>query len=248
MLRHTEEAMGTVFSFALRGGAPAVLGPAVAELHRLDALFSTYRPQSQLSRLGRGELTVEECDPLVAEALAACATVRADSGGWFTARPGGRLDLSGWVKGWAVERASDLLVAAGCPDHTVTGGGDVQARGTAADGRPWRIGVADPARPGAVAAVLAGRGAFAVATSGTAERGAHIVDPHTDRPAPGTHSVTVVGPQLALTDAYATAAFAMGPQRALDWIAALPAHEALVVLPDGRRLGTPGLVRHLADD
>ncbi|PYC74018.1 thiamine biosynthesis protein [Streptomyces tateyamensis] len=246
MLRHTEQAMGTVFSFAVRGGPAGALAPAVAELHRLDGLFSTYRPQSQLSRLGRGELTVDQCDPLVAEALAHCAAVRARSGGFFTERPGGRLDLSGWVKGWAVERASDLLTAAGCPDHTVTGGGDVQARGTGPDGQPWRVGVADPARPQALAAVLAGSGAFAVATSGTAERGAHIVDPVAGRPAGGALSVTVVGPRLALTDAYATAAFAMGPHRALDWVTALAGHEALVVLPDGRRLGTPGLARHLA--
>jgi thiamine biosynthesis lipoprotein len=247
LLRHAEPAMGTVFSFAVRDAAPAVLAPAVAELHRLDALFSTYRPGSELSRLARGELTVDQCDPLVGEALAHCAAVAARSGGWFSARPAGRLDPSGWVKGWAVERASDLLLAAGCPDHTVTGGGDVQARGEAAAGRPWRVGVADPAAPGALAAVLAGSGSFAVATSGSAERGAHIVDPFTGRPAAGgALSVTVVGERLAETDAYATAAFAMGPRRALDWLSALPGYEALVVTADGRRLGTPGVARHLA--
>jgi thiamine biosynthesis lipoprotein len=175
--------------------------------------------------------------------------VAAETDGWFTVRPAGsaRLDPSGWVKGWAVERASGLLAAAGHPQHTITGGGDVQARGAASPGRPWRVGVADPDRPGFLAAVLAAPDAepFAVATSGTAERGTHIVDPHTGRPATGLRSLTLIGRHLARTDAYATAAFAMGPRRALDWVTALEGYEALAILPDGRRLGTPGLGRYL---
>lgn len=251
MLTHAEAAMGTVFSFAVRDaepGQPGILGPALAELHRLDALFSTYLPGSEISRLGRGELTLRQCDPLVGEALEHCAAVATETGSWFTARPGGRLDPSGWVKGWAIERASELLLAAGYRHHSVTGGGDVQTRGQAAPGRPWRVGVADPTRAGQLAAVLsedARADGFSVATSGTAERGEHIIDPKADRPARGLLSLTLIGPRLARTDAYATAAFAMGPLRALDWVTAKDGYEALAVLPDGRRLGTPGVARHL---
>jgi thiamine biosynthesis lipoprotein len=201
---------------------------------------------SDISRLDRGELAPDQCDPLVAEVLAHCRAVASETDGYFTDHPGGRLDPSGWVKGWAVERASALLSAAGFTDHTVTGGGDVQARGQAAPGQAWRIGVADPLRPDHLVAVLSAGGDFAVATSGTAERGAHILDPHTGRPAEGLLSLTVVGPTLARTDAYATAAFAMGPRRALRWLTARPDHEALAVLPDGTRLGTPGVTRYLA--
>ncbi|MFI9271628.1 FAD:protein FMN transferase [Kitasatospora sp. NPDC052896] len=252
MLRHVEHAMGTVFSFAVRGATaddrPA-LSPALAELHRLDALFSTYRPESEISRLRRGELTPAACDPLVTEALAQCATIGAQTGGWFSAEYAARagdtgLDPTGWVKGWAVERASRLLTAAGYPHHSITGGGDVQTSGEAAPGRPWRIGIADPARPGHLVGVLAGRD-LAVATSGTAERGAHILDPHTGRPALELLSLTLVGRGLARTDACATAAFAMGPLRAMRWTQSQPDLEALAILPDGRRLGTAGFGRHL---
>lgn len=135
MLRHAEPAMGTVFSFAVRDATPADLAPALAELHRLDRIFSTYRPQSDISRLSRGELTAGQCDPLVAEALDHCAAVERETGGYFSARAGGSLDPSGWVKGWAVERASDLLTASGFPHHSVTGGGDVQAAGEPAPDR-----------------------------------------------------------------------------------------------------------------
>ncbi|WP_372495671.1 FAD:protein FMN transferase [Kitasatospora humi] len=152
-------------------------------------------------------------------------------------------------------RGRHRTAAAGTTDHTVTGGGDVQARGQAAPGRPmgvppaqgWgRVGVADPQRPDHLVAVLSAEGDFAVATSGTAERGAHIIDPRTGRPATELLSLNVIGTDLARTDAYATAAFAMGPRRALPWLTALPGHEALAVLPDGTRLGTHGLPRYLA--
>ncbi|MDH6124029.1 FAD:protein FMN transferase [Kitasatospora sp. GP82] len=245
MLRHAEPVMGTVFSFAVRDATLADLAPALAELHRLDGIFSTYRPQSDISRLARGELELGQCDPLVAEVLDHCTAVGRETDGYFSARAAGALDPSGWVKGWAVERASRLLTQAGFTHHNVTGGGDVQCTGEPTPGRPWRIGIADPARTGQLAAVVTGRH-LAVATSGTAERGPHILDPHTGRPPVGALSLTLVGERLARTDACATAAFAMGPHRALHWAEHRPDVEALVILDDGTRLATPGLGRYLA--
>ena len=96
------------------------------------------------------------------------------------------------VKGWAVERASGLLLAAGFADHAVNAGGDIRLRGSPSPGRPWRVGIAHPhVRDGL--AVVAELGDGAVATSGTAERGAHVIDPHTGRAALELASVTVVG-------------------------------------------------------
>jgi thiamine biosynthesis lipoprotein len=237
--------MGTVFSVTVRDPGPgtaAALERVVARLHRIDAVFSTYRADSDISRLDRGEVGVEGCDPDVAGVLARCRETAAQTGGWFTERPCGRLDPSGWVKGWAVEEACRILRAAGSREHCVSGGGDVQTAGG-----PWRVGVAHPLRPGALAAVLTGRD-LAVATSGTAERGAHVVDPFTGRPAVGLASLTLVGDAgtgLARTDAWTTAAFAMGPERALAWAGDRPGIEALAVLPDGSQRRTPGLARHL---
>ncbi|WP_051711214.1 FAD:protein FMN transferase [Streptomyces sp. NRRL S-350] len=237
--------MGTVFSIAVRDprpGTTAVLDRIAERLHRIDAVFSPYRPESDISRLDRGELALDDCDPDVLTVLADCRRVAEETGGWFTERPGGRLDPSGWVKGWAVEEAAALLHSTGARQYCVSGGGDVQT-----SGGPWRIGIADPGRPGLLAAVLAGSG-LAVATSGTAERGAHILDPHTGRPATGLASLTLVGAPgtgIARTDAWATAAFAMGPDRALTWAARQPGIEALAVLPDGTKRWTPGLPAHL---
>ena len=147
--------MGTVFSFDVRGGEPdavrAALEEAVAGLHRVNEVFSTYRDDSQVSRLARGELTVEECDPEVAEVLELGAEAERVSDGWFSMRYEGRLDPTGIVKGWAAERAARQLAAtAGASGVSVNGGGDVQLLGT----------------PGAAPA-LAGRGVRPAAPGGS---------------------------------------------------------------------------------
>jgi FAD:protein FMN transferase len=178
-----------------------------AWLRWVDATFSTYRPDSEISRLDRGERF--EPHPLVAEVLARCEELRVETGGWFDARAGGRLDPSGYVKGWAVERAA----AFGRGRFLIDAGGDVVLRGT------WRVGIRHPYERDKLAAAVSLTDC-AVATSGTYERGPHIIDPRTRRPATGVSSVTVIGRDLGTVDAYATAAFATGDPR---WAAGLAA-------------------------
>ncbi|MFJ9661060.1 FAD:protein FMN transferase [Streptomyces griseoflavus] len=240
--------MGTVFSLDVRGGEPdtvrAAVREAVAGLHRVDEVFSTYREDSQISRLARGELGVEECDPEVAEVLALAAEAERVSEGWFSARHRGRLDPTGIVKGWATERAARRLAAAGASGVSVNGGGDVQLLGAPGAGRPWRVGVSDPLRPGGLAAVVSAAGAdeVAVATSGTAERGDHIVDPRTGRPAvTDLVAVTVVAPRLTWADCWATAAFAMGSREGLRWLESLPGAEGLLITAGDEVRCTGGL-------
>ncbi len=239
---HVEHCMGTVFSFDVRDPgewAPA-LAEAVAWLHQVDETFSTYRADSVVSRLARGELSLPECSAEVREVFELCERVSRASDGYFStqAGPAGGLDPSGMVKGWAIERASDLLAAHGSGNHAVNGGGDIQLEGESAPGQPWRIGITDPHDRRRVLTVVTGRD-LAVATSGIAERGAHVVNPRTGTPAAGLASVTIVGRQLTFVDAYATAAFAMGPD-ALPWIEALPGYEGLLVLADASTRATPG--------
>jgi FAD:protein FMN transferase len=251
-LRHAEEVMGTVFSFDVRGGetaaVKAALEEAVTGLHTVNEVFSTYRDNSQISRLARGELTIGECDPEVAEILELCNEAARQSDGWFNATFQGAFDPTGIVKGWATERAARHLVAAGASGVSVNGGGDVQLYGVPGPERPWRVGVSDPLRPGALATVVsaAGTGQLAVATSGTAERGTHIVDPRTGRSAvTDLVAVTVVSPRLTWADAWATAAFAMGSRQALRWLESLPDTEALLITAGDEVRCTGGLAARL---
>jgi FAD:protein FMN transferase len=233
--------MGTVVSFDVPSGAE--LGPVLDWLHWVDEVFSPFRPDSEVSRLGRGEIVASECVPEMTQMLETCSHLTRATSGYFTIYPDGRLDPCGYVKGWAIERASDLLAAAGSADHIVNGGGDVACRGERAPGDPWRVGVTNPLSPGAMACtVTAPRAGFAVATSGPAERGLHIFNPVTGRPALTFASITVIGPSLTLADAYATAAYAMG-DAARDWIESMDGYEALAVTLDGGTWRTAGFGR-----
>jgi FAD:protein FMN transferase len=230
---HVEHCMGTVFSIDVRdpGAWTEAIADVVGWLHHVDAVFSTYRPGSDISRLRRRELRPADADPDVAVVLDLCARVQSETGGHFSALAGGRIDPTGLVKGWAVEAASRRLRGHGSVNHAVNGGGDVQLAGEPEPGREWTVGIADPHDRTRVLTTVSGTD-FAVATSGTAERGAHLTDPFTGRPVTHLASATVTGPSLTRADAYATAAFVLG-RAALDWIDTVPGYAALLVAPDG---------------
>lgn len=252
-LRHVEHVMGTVFSFDVRGVAEADgtrvragLAAAVASLHRVDELFSTYRRDSEISRLADGGLTLDRCSAEVLEVHRLCGEAERESGGWFTAHyAGDGFDPTGLVKGWAVERAVRMLASAGAGAVCLNGGGDIQLHGG-----PWRVGVSDPHTPGGLAAVVEAHEGLAVATSGPAERGCHIADPRTGEPVgpevTGLASVTVVSEGLARADALATAAYAMGGTAARSWLEELPGAEGFAVTAEGGTWQTGGFARHLA--
>jgi len=238
--RRVEAIMGTIFSLDLRDDiAPEAIDPAFAELHAIDARFSTYRADSEVSRLGRGELPSAEISDELREVLELADELRRMSGGAFDVhrhQADGGFDPSGIVKGWAIERAQRLLDRAGARNYTLNGGGDVVARGTADDGLPWRIGIAHPTERDRVAAVL-GLTNLAVATSGSYERGDHIRDPRTGRSPDGLWSVSVVGPSILWADAYATTAYVMGLD-GLGWVAAHDGYGACGITRAGRLVTT----------
>ena len=241
---HVEHCMGTVFSIDIRDPGPwdEAITQVTAFLHRADALFSTYRPGSELMRVRRAELALADADPSLAEVLGLARQLEQETGGYFSTSWGGSLDPTGLVKGWAIERASEILRRHGSSNHSVNGGGDIQLAGESAPGAPWRVGIIDPLDRARVLTVVTGRD-FAVATSGTAERGEHIVDPLRATCPAELASVTVVGPSLTRADAYATAAFAMGPE-APAWLESVPGHDGLVVFAGGGTTDTSGFARY----
>jgi FAD:protein FMN transferase len=240
--RYVAHVMGVPISLALRGrhagdaAGEHAWAEAVSVLREVDRVFSTYRADSFVSRLDRGEIGPEDCPPEVAEVLALGAAAERESGGAFSVwlpGPDGRrrLDPSGVVKGWAVERAAAPLRALAGTDFCLSAGGDMTCRTLDPDGPPWRIGVEDPADPGRIRAVVP-LFTGGVATSGTAHRGRHLVDARTGRPPTGVTSVTVVAGSLTDADIDATAAYALG-ERAAGWLETRPGRRALVLWDDG---------------
>jgi thiamine biosynthesis lipoprotein len=245
--------MGTMVSLEVRPPLVSgdVLDAVFAKLHDVDERFSPYKADSEISRLARGEIAEADCSPDVHHVLAACDYLATITDRAFDARghrTDGRLDPSGFVKGWAIEEAAWLIDSAGGRNYWINAGGDIVARGVREPGKPWRVGIRhpDPDRADRLAAVLAVSDR-AVATSGEYERGEHITDPRSGRTAAGLRSVTVVGPGLAFTDAYATAVYAMGLD-GLEWFAARPdgsSYAAYAITDDSRDVWTEGMERYL---
>ncbi|GAA3676452.1 FAD:protein FMN transferase [Nonomuraea antimicrobica] len=239
-----EMVMGMPVSVDIRTALPAreltpLLDDAFAWLRWVDDTFSPTKEDSQIGRLNRGQ-TIRQIPELI-EVLHRCDELSEVTDGWFEARINGRIDPSGYIKGWALERLSRALCNAGAVDHRITAGDDIRVRGSAAPGKRWRIGVRDP-RTDVVRKVVFAHD-LGIATSG----GAPVINPRTGEVRHGMGFVTVIGPDLGLADAYATAAYAMGPLLARRFATDLSReglYETLFVLPDGQEFSTPGFAHH----
>jgi thiamine biosynthesis lipoprotein len=242
-VRRVEHIMGLPIVVDVRdeGETAEVLDKLFEWLRWVDATFSTYKDGSEISRINRGELEREKAHPHVRAVLERCDLLRHQTDGYFDMQtPNGSIDPSGLVKGWAVDRAAAILDDAGLHNYAVSAGGDMRVRGRALPELAWRVGIQHPLDTQQVAAVIETAAELAIATSGAYARGEHVWDPHTGRPPRGILSVTIVGTELAAADAYATAAFAMGPELAPHWTARLEGYEAMTILADETVFKTGG--------
>ena len=242
-MRRTEEIMGTPVSIDIRDEVDArwaedAVRAAFAVLRSADERFSPFRTDSELRRYERGE-GAASADLLEIFAIAARASTASD-GAFSIHAPDGSLDTNGVVKGWAAQRAAEALLARGIRAFSLNAGGDVVTRGEPEPGRPWQTGVRDPADPRAVIAVVAQRDG-AVATSGTYERGVHVWDGRTGRPARSLVAATVVAATLTTADVLATCVLALGPD-GVAWAMTQGARDVFAVCGDGTVVTPDGKV------
>ena len=179
--------------------------------------FSTYKENSQVSRIRRCELKIEDASEYVQQVWALCEFSREITRDAFDPwKAEGGFDPSGLVKGWAAEVGAQMLVEAGAQNVLINASGDIVLRGGKPDGGPWNIGIASPDDVEKYVKFFDVADG-SVATSGDYEKGAHIVDPHTGLIAIGARSATVIGPDGAICDALATALMVDGVD-AQKWI------------------------------
>jgi thiamine biosynthesis lipoprotein len=252
--------MGTVVVLDVRAATrPADFDTAVEaaadRLAAIDESFSPWLHDSWVSRLLRGDVPVEDCPAEVRLVVETAERLADVTGGYFTPRWRGGTgpDPTGLVKGWAAQQASDVLLSHGLDHHVVNAAGDLVVSGSptgVADGTPWRIGISDPSSPGALAGVverIPGAHRWALATSGTAELGRHVADPHTGTFPGSVAAATVVTDARthreagAVADACATALVAAGDQAA-RLLARLPRVDGFVLHADGRVSDPGGLL------
>lgn len=219
------EIWGTVISLQIpKDSAPKEAFDSACDAARsyyetVDETFSTYKDSSEVSRIRRGELQIHNASPWVKKVWEECAYLRDLTLRAFDpwAVPGG-FDPSGFVKGWAAQESLRFFTDAGITRIQINAGGDVVVRGGFEDETPWKIGVRHPDLPNHFAKTLEVSNG-SVASSGTYERGAHIIDPRVMVPAVGARAATVVGPDAGIADALATALVVDG-RDAVNWIGA----------------------------
>ncbi|MEZ5375997.1 MAG: FAD:protein FMN transferase [Acidimicrobiales bacterium] len=251
---HVEIVMGMAVSIDVRDEISGeAIDDVVAWLHHVNGVFSTHDPDTPISAMGRGELSLADAGDEIREVLRLCEMVSEETNGCFDAfgipAPNGTmLETSGLVKGWAIERAAAILESHGAANFCVNAGGDVALRGRPTPGAEggdaeWQVGIRHPVLDQELALVIHAAGRLGVATSATYERGAHIYDPRLGQPTTGLASATVVGPDLTMADAYATAIFVMGLD-ALDWATDHPDYDLFLITHQDTTHWTEGFNRY----
>ena len=227
-----------------------VIDAVFAYFQYIDEKFSTYKDTSEISAINKGALTESEYSQDMKTVFALSEKTKKETSGYFNiVGRDGKCDPSGIVKGWAVHNAALFLREKGFTDFYIDAGGDIEVHGNAADGKAWKIGIANPfggaaynaSKPLVKVLYVKDRG---VATSGTYVRGQHIYNPHkkTDE----IHdivSVTVIGPNIYEADRFATAAFAMGKD-GITFIQNLDGFEGYMIDHEGIAIATSGFERY----
>lgn len=207
-MRQTAQIMGLIVSLDIPDcDNEEVFQSAFNELRRIDRKFSPFKIDSEVSALQRGEIDELEVSTELKEVIKACRLWEKRTKGYFSAWYSGRFEPSGYVKGWAVKRAGELIKKRGYETFCISAGGDILAASTSI--KVWNIGIQDPKNKSKILNKLKIKNG-AVATSGTYERGHHIINPKTGKPARGLLSITVIGPDIVTADVLATAGFAIG--------------------------------------
>lgn len=219
---------GTVVTLELYGEKSELARESIYTFfQQVDQHFSTYREDSDVTALRKGA-DINGFAPDVQHAWSSCLELRDRTHGAFDpwAARGG-FDPSGFVKGWAADRARDIARTHEVEHGQIDAAGDITVFGGKPDGSAWRIGIRHPEIPDQVATTTE---LFdgAVAGSGNYERGAHTVDPFTQLPAIGARATAVVGPDGGVADALATAVMVHG-EKAAAWLPDFPEYSAWAV-------------------
>ena len=266
---------------------------AFAEISRIESVMSTYRDDSELTRINNNAAIADvEISGEVAQIIEKSLYFSEISGGAFDItyasigyaydyrarrqpdpdtiasalpaidyrhieldgnrirfRHGGvRIDLGGIAKGYAVDRAADILSRCGVEQAMISAGGDSRILGDRR-GRPWILGIQHPRDDDAIALRLPLTDS-ALSTSGdyeryfvdNGERIHHIINPSTGRSAAGSWSATVTGPDAMTTDALSTTIFVLGAVKGLELIESLDGIDAIIIDSAGKLYYSSGFI------
>lgn len=209
----------------------------------IDQKFSPYKENSELTLINKGQIITEDYSADMKEVLKLCEETKKTTRGYFEIlKDDGTIDTSGLVKGWAIFKASQIITDSGFTNFYVEAGGDIQTKGLNDSDKKWSIGIRNPFDKGKVVKILelSGEG---IATSGTYERGLHIINPKTHKYADEIASITVIGKNVYEADRFATAAFAMG-MKGINFIENTEGLEGYLINNNGVATYTSGFLKY----
>jgi len=212
---------------------------------KIDRRFSTYKENSEISKINRGELAPNEWSREMKEIFKLSEKTKSETDGYFDIqKPDGKYDPSGMVKGWAIWKAANLLKKNGYKNFYVEAGGDIETFGKNHEHKPWQIGVRNPFKTDEIIKKLSVKNK-GVATSGIYARGQHIYNPKKpNEKIRDIVSLTVIGPNIYEADRFATACFAMGKD-GIYFLEKLSGFEGYMVEQNGIATFTSGFEKYL---
>ena len=245
MIKQTKILMGMPITVQVEDSVvnAEILDRVFDYFQKIDDRFSTYKPDSEISRINRGEIKPRDSSHEVKIVFSLAELTKEQTGGYFDiTTPEGKLDPSGLVKGWAIHNAGKLLEKAGMKDFFIDAGGDIQTWGKAR-----RVGIKNPFKQDEIVKVLEIQNQ-GMATSGTYIRGQHIYNPYQkDQDISNIRSLTVVGPNVYEADRMATAAFAQGLD-GIMFIEKFPGLEGFMIDMQGIGTETSGFSKYVREE
>jgi thiamine biosynthesis lipoprotein len=224
-MRKVATIMGIPISIDIPAGGDMIFIESFAIFSEIDNRFSTYKHNSEVSNFNKGVVSLEKCSDSFKKVYETCEQFKKETNGYFDAFYNKKYDPSGYVKGYALEQAANYLKQKGYNEFLINAGGDIVAYSNS--GKSWKIGITNPNDTKKILAQLE-VDSIAIATSGTYERGDHIIDPITDKKPVFFKSVTIFGPSIVIADVYATVIFAMG-ERGLELLQQIPGYSCIYV-------------------
>lgn len=239
-MKQTRILMGMPITVEIIGGNVTIkhIRDVFSYFKHIDRTFSTYKKESEISKINRNEIKKKDYSKDVREVFRLSEKTKQETNGYFDIWRHGNLDPSGLVKGWAVRNASKILRKKGFNNFYIDAGGDIQVEGYNKTNKKWRVGVKNPFKQDQIVKVvcLTNQG---IATSGTYIRGQHVYDPIAGKKQKDIVSLTVIGPNVYEADRFATAAFAMG-RKGIEFISIQPGLEGYMIDKNGIATFTKG--------
>jgi len=224
-MRKVQTIMGIPISIEIPTGNEKIFIESFAIFSEIDHRFSTYKMDSEVSHFNEGVISLKDCSGSFKDIYAKCQQLKKETNGYFDAFYNKKYDPSGYVKGYAIDQVANFLKQKGYSEFLINAGGDIAA--SSHSSKKWKIGIADPSNTKKILAHLE-VDSITVATSGTYERGDHIIDPLTKKKPDFFKSVTVFGPSILIADVYATVIFAKG-KKGLELLQQLPGYSCIYV-------------------